>query len=116
MEEGAVTLWLPADDSSKQELQNSGSGRVRLSFTPSQSLQGDMVMGEPHSLLAMYVSAEQQNFDHEGKNRRRSQHVVNLQTTETSYGLFIHHKATTHNNLLFTRRKVKRHEQLSVVH
>ena len=30
---GAVTLWLSVDESSKQELQNSGSGRGRLSST-----------------------------------------------------------------------------------
>ena len=32
-EKGAVTLWPSADDSSKQELQNSWSGRGRLSST-----------------------------------------------------------------------------------
>ena len=31
---GAATVWPSADDSSKQELQNSGSGRGRLSFIP----------------------------------------------------------------------------------
>ena len=38
---------------------------VSLSLPPSLSLQGDMGMGESHSLLAMYVSAEMQTFDHD---------------------------------------------------
>ena len=54
----------------------------------SLSLQGDMGMGEPHSLLAMYVSAEKQTFDHDGhwgrnRKKKKSQHVVIFQTTET---------------------------------
>ena len=42
-------------------------------------------MGEPHSLLAMYVSVEKQTFDHDwyqGKACQKNQHVVNFQTTE----------------------------------
>ena len=50
-----------ADDSSKQ---NNGK-RGRLSLPPSLLLQGDMGMEEPHSLLAMYVSAEKQTSDHD---------------------------------------------------
>ena len=38
-----------------------GSGRDHLSLPPSLSLQGDMGMGRPHSLLAIFVSAERQN-------------------------------------------------------
>ena len=50
-----------ADYSSKQ---NNGK-RCRLSLPPSRLLQGDMGMGEPHSLLAMYASAEKQTCDHD---------------------------------------------------
>ena len=38
---------------------------VSLSLSPSLSLQGDMGVREPHSLLAMYVSAEKQIFEHD---------------------------------------------------
>ena len=53
-------IWPSVDDSSKQELQDSGSGRGCLSLAPSLSLQGEIGMWGPHSLLAMYVSAERQ--------------------------------------------------------
>ena len=46
-----------------------------VSPSPSLLLQGDMGMGEPHSLLAMYVSAERPTYDHDwywGKNRQKS--------------------------------------------
>ena len=46
-------------------------------------------MGGPHSLLAMYVSAEKQTIDHiwyrgraRKKKKKKNQHVVNFQTTE----------------------------------
>ena len=42
-------------------------------------------MEGPHSLLAMYVSAEKQTFDqiwYRGRARQKNQHVVNFQTTE----------------------------------
>ena len=56
----AVSGWC-----SRQELQNGGGGRDRLSFTPPLSLQGKIVMGGPHSLLAMYASVEKQISDHD---------------------------------------------------
>ena len=49
-----ATRWLSADYSSKQ---NSGSGRA-ISLQPSLLVQGDMGMRKPHSLIAMYASAE----------------------------------------------------------
>ena len=62
-EKGAVTLWSSADDCSKQELQNSGSGRGRLSFTPL------------YDYKAINVSAERQTCDHDGywgRNRQKT--------------------------------------------
>ena len=44
--------------------QNNGK-RGHFSLPLSLSLQGDMGMGEPPSLLAMYVSAEKETFDHD---------------------------------------------------
>ena len=40
--------------------------REALSLPPSLSLQYDMGLGEPHSLLAIYVSVEKQTIDHDG--------------------------------------------------
>ena len=54
MGKGGVTHWLSADYSSKQ---NSRGGRA-VSLQPSLLVQGDMGMRKPHSLLAMYESAE----------------------------------------------------------
>ena len=51
----------PADYGSKQ---NSGNGRA-VSVQPSLFVQADMGMGEPHSLLAMYASAEKQTCHHD---------------------------------------------------
>ena len=43
-----------------------GRRRGRLSFLPSLLLQGNMGMGEPHSLLAMYASvAKREICDHD---------------------------------------------------
>ena len=77
-----------ADDSIKQELQNSGSGKA-VSPPPSLLLQGDMGIGGPHSLLAMCTSAEKQIWDYVwywGRNhqKKKRQHVVNFQTLDTS--------------------------------
>ena len=44
--------------------QNSGSGSA-VSLQPSLLVQADMGMGEPHSQLAMYASAERQTCDHD---------------------------------------------------
>ena len=49
-----TTHWPSADYSSNQ---NSGSGKA-VSLQPSLLAQGDMGMRKPHSLLAMYSSAE----------------------------------------------------------
>ena len=60
-----------ADYSSKQ---NSGSGRA-VSLQSSLLVQADMGMREPHSLLAMYASAEKQASDHDwywGRNRQKA--------------------------------------------
>ena len=48
-------IWPSADDSSKQELQDSGRGRGCLFLPPSLLLQGEIGMEGPHSLFAMYV-------------------------------------------------------------
>ena len=53
------------DDGNRQELEDVSSKQNNgkkdcLSLPPSQSLQGDVGVGVPHSLLAMYVSAERQ--------------------------------------------------------
>ena len=75
------------DDSSKQELPDSGSerGSLSLSLPPSLSLQGDMGMGGPHSLLAMCASAETQTpstiFGTEEEPTKKK-YEVNFQTTE----------------------------------
>ena len=68
--EGGAACWPSADYSGKQESadnsskQNSGSGRA-VSLQPSPLVQDDMGMREPHSLLAMYGSAEKQTCDHD---------------------------------------------------
>ena len=54
MGEGGAVHWPSADNSSKQ---NCGSGRA-VSLRPSLLVQADMGMRKPHSLLAMYASAE----------------------------------------------------------
>ena len=83
-------IWPSADDGSRQESadgsskQNNGNTDC-LSFPPSQSLQGDVGVGGPHSLLAMCVSVGKQAFDriwYRGRTRQENQHVVNFQTTE----------------------------------
>ena len=83
-------LWVRGCDSlivsNHSSKQNNGK-RGHLSLPPSLSLQGDMSVGEPHSLIAMYVSAEKQTFNHDccrGRARQKNQHVVNFQTTEIS--------------------------------
>ena len=45
------------DDSSKWELQDMEMGE-NISPSSSLLLQGDVCMGEPHTLLAIYVSSE----------------------------------------------------------
>ena len=47
--------------------------RKAVSLQPSLLVQGDMGMGEPHSLLAMYASAERQTGDHDWYWGRKSQ-------------------------------------------
>ena len=76
---GAAILWSSADHSSKQNNEKKGP----LSLPPSLLLQGDMSMGEPHSLLAVYASAEKQICDHKlvlrkKRPKKKSQHVVNF--------------------------------------
>ena len=69
------------NDSSKQ---NNESGERPSLLHPSLSIQADIGMGEPHSLLTMYVSAEKQILDHIwylGRARQKNQHAVNFQTT-----------------------------------
>ena len=71
-------------DSSKQ---NNGSGERPSLLHPSLSLQAEIGMGGPHSLLAMYESAEKQTPDHiwyRGRARQKNQHVVIFQTMEIS--------------------------------
>ena len=46
------------------------------------SLQGDMGMGEPLSLLAIYASVETV-MGTEEETAKKKKHVVNFQTTET---------------------------------
>ena len=50
-------IWPSADDSSKWELQDMEMGE-NISRSPYLLLEGGVGMGEPHSVLAMYVSAE----------------------------------------------------------
>ena len=63
-------------------------GSERPSLSPTLSLQGDVAVGGPHSLLAMRVSAEKQTFNHiwylGGNRQRKNQHMVIFQTTEIS--------------------------------
>ena len=69
--EGGATRRPLADYSSKQ---NSGSRRA-VSLQPSLLVQADIGMGEPHSLLAMYASAEKQTCDHDwywGRNGHKA--------------------------------------------
>ena len=40
--------------------------RRALSLPPSLLLQSDMSMGEPHSVLVIYASAERQTCNHDG--------------------------------------------------
>ena len=56
-----------ADYSSKQN--NGKRGLLSLHL----SLQGNMAMGEYHSLIAMYVSAVKQTLDHDWYRGRNSQ-------------------------------------------
>ena len=76
---------------------------------PSPSLQGDVGMGGPHSLLAMYVSAERHMIGTEKETAKKGQHVVDFQTTEIGYLPFIHHRGKTHKELLFSRQQVRTH-------
>ena len=65
-------------------MQNNGK-KDCLSLPPSQSLQGDVGVGGPHSLLAMCISAGRQAFDHiwyQERADQENQHMVNFQTTE----------------------------------
>ena len=85
-----------------QELQDSGRERGCLSLLPSLLLQGEIGMEGPHSLLAMYVSAEMQTLDHiwyRGRARQKNQHVVNFQTTEDKLLPFIPQGMKTHKEL-----------------
>ena len=72
----AATLWPSADDSKQN---NGKKGSLSLSLSRYLSLflllQGDMSMGEPHSLLAIYASAGRQTCDHDGywgRNRQKT--------------------------------------------
>ena len=83
-----LRLWPSADDSSKQELQNSGSGRGHLSFTP---LYHYKVIWAWENLNPYYPCRCQQRSKpstmigtEEGTEKKKSQHVVNFQTAETS--------------------------------
>ena len=55
MGKGGAMHWPSDDYSSKQEL---AVEREAVSLQPSLLVQGDTGMRKPHSLLAMYVSAE----------------------------------------------------------
>ena len=55
VEKGGVARWPSADYSGKQE---SEVEREAVSLQPSLVVQGDMGIRKPHSLLAMYASAE----------------------------------------------------------
>ena len=72
--------------SRKQELQDNGSGRSRLSLPPSLLLQDEIDMEWPHSLLAMWASVEKQTpstiFGTEEEPAQKNQHVANFQTSE----------------------------------
>ena len=61
-------LWLSGRQRTIVVSKNYRIVEVGEAVSPPSSLllQGDMDMGEPHSLLAMYVSAEKQTFDHDG--------------------------------------------------
>ena len=83
-------IWPSAVDGNWQESaadrskQNNGK-KDSLSLPPSQSLQGDVGVGSPHSLLAMCVSAGRQALDYiwyRGRDRPENQHEVNFQTAE----------------------------------
>ena len=82
-------LWLAGhSSSSKQNNRKIG----RLSLPTSLSLQGDMGMGDPHSISSICVGGGQTCDDDEywGKNRqKKKQHVVNFQTKESSGYLVI---------------------------
>ena len=65
--------------------QNNESGERPPLLRPSLSLQAEIGIGGPHSLLAIYVSVEKQTLDHiwyRGRARQKNQHVMNFQTTE----------------------------------
>ena len=56
-----------------------------VSSPPSLLLQGDVGMGEPHSLLAIYASTERQTCDHDLRKKplKKNQHMGNFQNTKT---------------------------------
>ena len=78
-----------------------------------------MGVGESHSLLAMYVSAEKQTFDQDWYRGRaphppKNQHVVNFQTTENKLVAIHSSPVKTHEELPCSR-KAKAHKQLPFV-
>ena len=65
--------------------QNNESGERPSLLHPSLSLQGEIGMEGPHSLLVMCVSVEKQTLDHIWYRERacqKNQHVMNFQTTK----------------------------------
>ena len=108
----AVTPWPSADDSSKQELRNTGSRRGRLSFT---SLYHEIGMGGPHSRLAMSASAEKQTCDYDWyqrRNHQKSQHVIIFQTREIRQFLCSRQRGRTHNVFPLIPQRMKADKEL----
>ena len=84
-------IWPSVDDGNRQESADNSSKQNNgkkdcLSLPPSQSLQGDVGVGRPNSLLAICVSVGRKAFDHiwyRGRaHQKKNQQVVNFQTIE----------------------------------
>ena len=72
-------------------------------------------MGEPHSLLALCVSAGRQAFDHDWY-RGRARQKINFRTTENKLAAVIHHRVRTHKELPFIHHRVRTHKELPFIH
>ena len=80
------------EESNKQELQNSRSGERPSFLHPSLSLQGEIGMEGPHSLLAMCASVEKQIpltiFGKEEETAKGKINVVTFQTMEIRVAVY----------------------------
>ena len=101
------------------EVSKIGGGRGCLSSPPFLSLQGEIDIGGPHSLLAMYVSAERQT-PRPCLILRKKPLKKSKRSNFSNYGkklvAVIHHRVKTHKKLPCSRQRMKTHKELRFVH